>query len=87
MITEQSTVDSINVLQDGQIEVRRVDQVLKNGIEIAKTYHRHCLCPGDDLNVEDPRVASIAEAAWTSEVLAAWQERQQQQQAPDLAEA
>lgn len=78
MITEQSTVDSINVLQDGQIEVRRVDQVLKNGIEIAKTYHRHCLCPGDDLSAEDPRVASIAEAVWTPEVLAAWQERQQQ---------
>lgn len=66
MFTEQSTIDSINVLQDGQIEVRRVDVVLKDGVEIAKTYHRHCLSPGDALSNEDPRVVAIANTVWAS---------------------
>jgi urease accessory protein UreE len=75
MITEQSIIDSINVLQDGQIEIRRVDVVLKDGVEIAKTYHRHCLNPGDDLNAEEPRVASVAQAVWTPEVVTTWESK------------
>jgi hypothetical protein len=75
MITEQSIVDSINVLRDGQIEVRRADIVLRDGTEIAKTYHRHCLAPGDDLGDQDERVAAIAETTWTPEVFKEWQER------------
>jgi hypothetical protein len=73
MLTEQSIIDSINVLEDGQIEVRRANIVLRDDVEITKTYHRYCLCPGDDVTGEDPRVASIAQAAWTPEVLTAWQ--------------
>jgi hypothetical protein len=77
MLTEQSVFDSINVLLDGQIEVRRADIVLRGETEIARTYHRHCLAPGDDLSEQDARVATVAQAAWTLEVLAAWQERLQ----------
>jgi urease accessory protein UreE len=72
-LEEQSVVDKIEVLLAGQIQVRRRDQVLKDGVEIAATYHRHVLSPGDDLSNEDPRVVAIAEATWTPEVIAAYQ--------------
>jgi urease accessory protein UreE len=72
-LEEKSVVDKIEVLLQGQIQVRRRDQVLKDGTEIAATYHRHVLSPGDDLSNEDPRVAAIAEATWTPEVIAAYQ--------------
>jgi urease accessory protein UreE len=72
-LEEKSVVDKIEVLLLGQIQVRRRDQVLKDGTEIAATYHRHVLSPGDDLTNEDPRVVAIAEATWTPEVIAAYQ--------------
>ena len=72
-LEERSVVDKIEVLLLGQIQVRRRDQVLKDGTEIAATYHRHVLSPGDDLSNEDPRVVAIAEATWTPEVIASYQ--------------
>ena len=72
-LEEKSVVDKIEVLLAGQIQVRRRDQVLKDGVEIAATYHRHVLSPGDDLTDQDPRVVAIAEATWTEEVIAAYQ--------------
>jgi len=72
-LEEKSVVDKIEVLLNGAIQVRRRDQVLKDGTEIAATYHRHVLNPGDDLSNEDPRVVAIAEATWTPEVVAAYQ--------------
>jgi urease accessory protein UreE len=73
-LEEKSVVDKIEVLLQGQIQVRRRDQVLKDGVEIAATYHRHVLSPGDDLTGQDPRVVAIAEATWTPEVIQAYQD-------------
>jgi len=72
-LEEVSVVDKVEVLLDGSIQVRRRDQVLKDGTEIAATYHRHVIHPGDDVSNEDPRVAAIAAATWTEEVVAAYQ--------------
>lgn len=72
-LTEQSIIDSINARPSGHIEVRRADLVVRDGVEIAKTYHRHVLSPGDDLSAQDPRVVAIAHAVWTPDVLAAFQ--------------
>jgi urease accessory protein UreE len=72
-LSEVSVVDKIEVLLAGQIQVRTRNQVLRDGEEIAATYHRHVVNPGDDLTNEDPRVAAIAAATWTEEVVAAYQ--------------
>lgn len=72
-LEEVSVVDKIEVLLQGQIQVRTRNQVLKDGVEIAATYHRHVLSPGDDLTGQDPRVIAIAEATWTPEVIQAYQ--------------
>ena len=73
MLTEQSVIDQIEVTRNGSVNVRRADLVLKDGVEIAKTYHRHVLVPGSDLSNEDPKVVVIAQAAWTPEVISAYQ--------------
>ena len=72
-LEEKSVVDKIEVLLLGQIQVRTRQQVLKDGTEIAATFHRHVLSPGDDTANEDPRVAAIAAATWTEEVVAAYE--------------
>ena len=81
-LEEKSVVDKIEVLLRGHIQVRRRDQVLRDGVEIAATFHRHVLYPGADTSAEDPRVAAIAAAIWTDEVIAAYQASIQQEEAP-----
>lgn len=63
-LEEKSVVDKIEVLLDGTIQVRRRDQIIKDGVEVAATYHRHVVSPGDDLSEEDPKVVAIANAIW-----------------------
>jgi urease accessory protein UreE len=72
-LEEVSVIDKIEVLELGGIQVRRKDKVLKDGVEIAATFHRHVVNPGDDLTNEDPKVIAVAEAIWTEEVIAAYQ--------------
>lgn len=72
-LEEVSVIDKIEVLELGGIQVRRKDKVLKDGVEIAATFHRHVVNPGDDLTNEDPKVIAVAEALWTPEVIAAYQ--------------
>lgn len=63
-LTEDSLIDKIEVLADNQIQIRRVDRVLRDGVVVGEAYHRSTLSPGDDLAGVDARVAKIAKAIW-----------------------
>ena len=69
-LTEQKVVDQIEVVEDGIVRVRTATKILKDGTEIGRTFHRHILAPGDDLTGQDSRVTAIANATWTSQVIA-----------------
>ena len=71
-ITERAVIDLIQVLQDGQIQVREATVIEKDGVEISRTFHRHVVAPGDDLDREDARVKKIAEVEHTSAVITAY---------------
>lgn len=72
MLTEKSIISKIEVLEAGQIQVQRANLVLRDGVEIAREYHRHVLEPGDNTTGEDPKVVAVAKAMWTPQVLSAW---------------
>lgn len=76
MYTESSIIDTINARDTGHIEIRTSNRVLKDGVIISTTYHRHCLSPNDDLTKQDARVQAIATANWTPEIVAAYEARQ-----------
>ena len=69
MYEEISVIDKIEILEDGQIQVRRADRVLKDGHIIANTYHRHVLAPGDTVTDTDERLVAVANAVWTKDAL------------------
>ena len=69
MISETTVIDSINVLDDEQIQVRRANLVHRDGVEIAKSYHRHVVHPGANLADEDPRVRAIGLVVHTQAVI------------------
>ena len=65
----------IEVLENGTLQVRRADIVLKDGVEIGRQFHRHVLTPGSDLTNEVQRVVDVANATWTPEVISAYETR------------
>ena len=73
MLTEQKTIDKIEVVESGAVQVREVNRVLKDGGEIARNYHRWVLTPGQDVSDQAANVQAICQAAWTPEVIAAYQ--------------
>jgi len=69
-ITEKVVIDKIEVMANGVIQVRKANIIERDGVEIAKTYHRWTLVPGQDTLGEDARVVAVANAVWTEDVVA-----------------
>jgi DNA-binding transcriptional LysR family regulator len=78
-ITKQTVVDQITVTENGIVLYREVTRVVEDGNEIAKTYHRTSLTPGQNLTGQPTNVVAICNAAWTPEVIAAYQAQQANQ--------
>jgi hypothetical protein len=73
MITENKVIDKIEVVENGTVQVREVNRVLKDGGEIARNYHRWTLTPGQDVSDQAANVQAICQAAWTPEVRQAYE--------------
>jgi len=71
--TETKTVDQITVSENGIVLYREATRILKDGDEIAKTYHRSSLTPGQDLTGQPANVTAICNVAWTQAVITAYQ--------------
>ena len=72
-LQEVKVIDNITVTENGIILYREATKILKDGNEIAKTYHRTSLTPGQDLTGEPSNVVAICNLTWTEEVVAAYQ--------------
>ena len=80
--TETKTVDQITVTENGVILYREATRILKDGDEVSKTYHRSSLTPAQDLTGQPANVVAICNAAWTAEVIAAYQAAQAERVTP-----
>ena len=61
------------ILPNQVIQIRTTTVVEEDGVELARNYHRHVVCPGDDVSGEVQEVQDIAAALWTAEVISAYQ--------------
>ena len=75
-LTETKVIDQITVTENGTVLYREATRILKDGEQIAQTFHRTSLIPGQDLTGQPERVVAIAAVAWTPEVITAYQEAQ-----------
>jgi hypothetical protein len=75
-LTKTTTVDQITVTENGTIFYREATKILENDVEISKQYHRSTLLPTQDLTGIPANVVAICNAAWTAEVIAAYQASQ-----------
>lgn len=76
-ITERTEIGSREVLVNGQIQVRQDTIILRDDLEISRTYHRHIVSPGDDVSREDSSVQRIAKVEHTVARITAYKLAQQ----------
>ena len=72
-LTETKTIDQITVTENGIVLYREATRILKDGDQIAQTYHRSSLTPGQDLTGVPSNVVAICNTAWTDAVISAYQ--------------
>ena len=72
-LTETKAIDRVEVVGLGHLQVREATTILRDGEQIAKTFHRWSFAPGSDVSAMPANVQAIAQAAWTPEVIAEYQ--------------
>jgi hypothetical protein len=72
-LTKQTVVDQITVTENGVILFREATRIMEDDVELTKSYHRSSLTPTQDLTGVPANVVAICNAAWTAEVIAAYQ--------------
>lgn len=70
------SVDLIEVIENGTIQVRTKTAIKEDGVEINSNFHRHVIAPGDDYSKQDARVKAICAATHTAAVVTAYKAAQ-----------
>jgi hypothetical protein len=85
MITERIELGRIEVLPDGQLQLREDRVILEeDGVtEITRTYHRRVLEPTLELSDDvkgypDARLLAVTTVLWTPDVVKAYEEKKKQ---------
>jgi hypothetical protein len=71
-LTEQVVIDKIEVVEGGIVQVREATRVMRDGQEIAVSYQRWTLSPGQDVSDQGGTVQAVCAAVWTAEVVTAY---------------
>jgi hypothetical protein len=82
MLEKVISVDLIEVIENGCIQVRTKTAIKEDGVEISSKFHRHVVVPGADVSAEDAKVKAIAACIHTAEVIAAYQAAQEAARLP-----
>jgi hypothetical protein len=72
MLEKVTSVDLIEVIENGCIQVRTKTAIKEDGVEISSKFHRHVVAPGADVSGEDAKVQAIAASIHTADVIAAY---------------
>jgi hypothetical protein len=79
MLEKIESVDLVEIIENGCIQVRTRTAVKEDGAEISSKFHRHVVAPGADFSAEDAKVQAIASVVHTKEVIAAYVAAQSQE--------
>jgi len=77
-ITKEKNIDQITVESNGFIYYKETTKIIEDGNLLTQTYNRGSFYPGESLIGVDSKIVAIAEAVWTSEVLAAYEASKQE---------
>ena len=76
-LTKEISIDKIEIVENGIIQVRQVTKIMEDGNELSKSFHRWTIAPGQDYSDQADNVKAICAAVHTSAVIAAYQAQQE----------
>ena len=78
MALEKNTIiDRIEIVENGTVQIRQATILTEDGNQIARTFHRWCIAPGEDYSAQEQQVQDICKVAHTPEVIAAYKAQQE----------
>ena len=72
-LTKEVTIDKIEIVEGGTVQVRQATKIIEDGNELSKSYHRWTIAPGQNYSDQPDNVKAICAAAHTPAVIAAFQ--------------
>jgi TPP-dependent indolepyruvate ferredoxin oxidoreductase alpha subunit len=72
-LTENTSIDQIEIVSDWNIQVRQATIIERDGEFVSRTFHRWVLTPDSDISGQEQKVKDICNAAWTDEVKSAYE--------------
>jgi len=72
-LTKEQVIDKVEVVENGTLQVREVTRIMEDGKQLSSSYHRWSFAPNSDVSAMPANVQAIAAAAWTAEVIAAYE--------------
>ena len=74
-LTKFVEIDLIEVVINNIVQVREKTTIVdSDGQEVSTAYKRWCLTPGQDIREQAQAVQNVCAAAWTPQVVAAYQQ-------------
>jgi predicted transcriptional regulator len=74
MLEKIKVISQIEITELSQIQVRESTRILENEKVLSESFNRYVLNPADDLTGQPAKVVALANALWTPEVVAKYQE-------------
>jgi hypothetical protein len=68
-LIEKIITDKIEIIENNFIQIRKANIILKDGVEINRSFTRYVLKPGDDVSNEEQKIKDIANILWTEEII------------------
>jgi hypothetical protein len=72
-LVEQTSIDQIEIQGNWNIQVRQATVIEKDGVQVARSFHRWVLTPDMDISGQEQKVQDICNVAWTDEVKSAYE--------------
>lgn len=72
-LTKESHVDNVEVTGKYSIQVRRIDVIKENGVQISSSAHRYYIQPYMDWSGEEERVKTLCDVYFDADIIAEWE--------------
>lgn len=70
---KKEAIDQVTVNADGIVSARKITSIHEGAEVISSSIHRYVLRPGQDIKGQPEHVQLLCNAAWTPEIVAAYQ--------------
>ena len=68
MLEKQEIYSKIEVIESGQVQLRKTTKVLEDGQVISQSHHRSVVTPLDDITSLPQNVQDVCNAYWTDDI-------------------